>query len=119
MSGSFKKGRRYETSALIEDQYEPGSRGRVLRNLIGINKKREMNRVEMREQLRAMDELFDSYDRGHRFTADDIRKIQRVCLAQSTPGQGSTGRLTSRSVTLPLPLLLTSPDSWMISGGIS
>lgn len=80
MSGSIKKGRRYETSALLEDQYEPGSRGRVLRNLIGITGKREMDRVEMREQLRAMDELFDSYGRGHRFTADDIRKIHRAWL---------------------------------------
>ena len=53
MSGSIKKGRRYETSALIEDQYEPGFRGLVLRNLIGITKKREMDRAEMREQLRA------------------------------------------------------------------
>ena len=80
MSGSIKKGRRYETSGLIEDQYEPGSRRRVLRNLPGIKKKREMDRAELREQLRAMDELFDSYGRDHRFTAEDIRKIHRAWL---------------------------------------
>jgi len=39
-----------------------------------------MDRVEMREQLRAMDELFDSYGRDHRFTADDIRKIHKAWL---------------------------------------
>jgi cell filamentation protein len=39
-----------------------------------------MDRVEMREQLRAMDELFDSYGRDHRFSADDIRKIHRSWL---------------------------------------
>jgi len=78
--GSIKKGRRYETSELIEDQYEPGSRRRVLRNLLGIKKKRELNHVELREQLRAMDELFDSYGRDHRFTADDIRTIHQVWL---------------------------------------
>ena len=80
MRGSIKKGRRYETSGLIEDQYEPGSRGRVLRNLLGIKKKRELNHVELREQLRAMDELFDSYGGAHRFTADDIRTIHQVWL---------------------------------------
>lgn len=73
-------GRRYEISGLVEGQSEPGSRGRVLRNLLGIKKKREMDRVELREQLRAMDELFDSYGRDHRFTADDIRKIHGTWL---------------------------------------
>jgi cell filamentation protein len=47
---------------------------------MGINKKREMDHVELREQLRAMDELFDSYGRDHRFTSDDIRTIHRVWL---------------------------------------
>lgn len=80
MSGSIKKGRRYEISGLVEGQAEPGSRGRVLRNLLGINKKREMDRIELREQLRAMAELFDRYDRDHQFTADDIRRIHRIWL---------------------------------------
>ncbi len=81
MRGSIRKGRRYETSGLIEGQYEPGSHRRVLRNLLGINRKRELNHVELREQLRAMDELFDSYSRHHRFTADDIRSIHKVWLS--------------------------------------
>ena len=42
--------------------------------------KREMNRTELEEQLRAMAELVDRYDRNHRFTADDIRGIHRVWL---------------------------------------
>jgi cell filamentation protein len=37
---------RYNTSHLIEDQYEPGSRGRVLRNLLGIKLKGEMDQAE-------------------------------------------------------------------------
>ena len=40
---------RYDASGLIEAQYEPGSRGRVLRNLLGIRKKREMDEVEARK----------------------------------------------------------------------
>lgn len=80
MSSSVKKGRRYEISGLVEGQAEPGSRGRVLRNLLGIKKKREMDRVELREQLRAMAELVDLYDRDHRFSADDVRRIHRIWL---------------------------------------
>ena len=37
---------RYSTLHLIEDQYEPGSNGTVLRNLLGIRSKEEMERVE-------------------------------------------------------------------------
>jgi len=80
LSGSVQKGRRYETSGLVEGQYQPGSRGRVLRNLLGITRKREMNRTELEEQLRAMAELVDRYDLNHRFTADDIRGIHHVWL---------------------------------------
>jgi hypothetical protein len=41
----MKKPSRYDTSTLIEAQFEPGSRGRVLKNLLGIKSKREMDRV--------------------------------------------------------------------------
>lgn len=80
MTGPIKKGRRYETTSLIEGQFEPGSRGRVLRNLLGIKKKRDMDHVELQEQLRTMNELFDSYGCDHQFTADDIRTIHRAWL---------------------------------------
>lgn len=33
---------RYNTSHLIEDQYEPGSDGKVLRNLVGITSPEEI-----------------------------------------------------------------------------
>lgn len=42
----MKKSKRYDTSHLIEDQPEPGSRGRVLKNKLGITSKREMDRHE-------------------------------------------------------------------------
>lgn len=41
---------RYDVAGLIEAQYQPGSRGRVLRNLLGITRKREMDEAEAREQ---------------------------------------------------------------------
>ena len=79
-----KKGKkpagRYDASGLIEAQFEPGSRGRVLRNLLGIKSKREMDRVEARAQVRALLKLTKTYGRRHRFTSADICGIHRIWL---------------------------------------
>jgi cell filamentation protein len=53
----LKQRDRYDVSGLEEAQHEPGSRGRVLKNLLGINSKREMDRIEGREQVRALNAL--------------------------------------------------------------
>jgi cell filamentation protein len=79
---------RYDTSALEEAQFEPGSRGRVLKNLLGIKSKREMDRVEAREQLRALDELVEMYGPSYRFTSADICKIHRIWLGPIYPWAG-------------------------------
>jgi len=50
----MKKSGRYRTSHLIEDQFEPGSRGRVLKNKLGITSAREMAKREKEAQLRAL-----------------------------------------------------------------
>ena len=71
---------RYDTSSLIEDQQEPGSRGRVLKNLLGIKTKREMGKIESRELLRTMEWMAEKYDAEHRFSADDICSMHRVWL---------------------------------------
>lgn len=80
MQRPIKAGRRYKTTGLVEAQYQPRSRGRVLRNLLGITRKREMDQAELAQQLRAMAELVDHYDRNHRFAADDICDIHRIWL---------------------------------------
>ncbi len=49
----MKKSIRYRTSHLIEDQFEPGSRGRVLKNKLGITSARAMAKREKEAQLRA------------------------------------------------------------------
>ena len=51
----MKKGGHYDASGLIEAQFEQGSRGRVLRNLLGIKSKREMDQVEAQEQMRTLE----------------------------------------------------------------
>ncbi len=76
----MKKGGRYETSHLLEDQYELGSRGLVLKNLLGIKSKREMDRVEGREYVRAHSEAVNIYGQSHRFTAADICRIHGIWL---------------------------------------
>jgi hypothetical protein len=48
------KNGRYSVSGLIEAQYQPGSRNRVLRNLLSITRKRVMDEAEAREQKRAL-----------------------------------------------------------------
>jgi cell filamentation protein len=70
----------YDASGLIEAQYEPGSRGRVLRNFLGIKSKREMDQVEAQEQLRTLETLVKIFDQTHRFTAADVRKIHKMWL---------------------------------------
>jgi cell filamentation protein len=57
----MKKSGRYSTSHLIEDQFQPNSRGRVLRNKLGIKSKREMDRIEAVEQVRALEFLSGIY----------------------------------------------------------
>ena len=76
----IKKTGRYDASHLSEGQSEPGSRGKVLKNLLCIRGKREMDEAEAREQLRALRELVAIYDEAHVFTAADIREIHRTWL---------------------------------------
>jgi cell filamentation protein len=71
---------RYDVSGLIEAQYQPGSRGRVLRNLMGITRRREMDEAEAREQRRALEELLSGYTSDHRFKAADICRMHKIWL---------------------------------------
>lgn len=75
-----KKSSRYDTSHLIEDQYEPGSRGRVLRNKLTIKSVRAINQLEKDAQMRAIEKLTETLDIDHRFTAKDICRIHKIWL---------------------------------------
>ncbi|MDP1758245.1 MAG: Fic family protein [Thermodesulfovibrionales bacterium] len=76
----MKKSGRYKTAHLIEDQSEPGSRGRVLRNKLRITSVREMNLREKEAQMQAMEELTEIFDEQHRFNAADICKMHKIWL---------------------------------------
>ena len=97
----MKKGSRYDASGLLEAQFEPGSKGRVLKNLLGIKSRRQMNEVETQAYGRAIRELSRRYGRTHRFTAADICKIHHVWLGQVYPwvGQYRNVNLTKGNFT--------------------
>ncbi len=76
----MKKADCYKTSHLIEDQYEPGSNEKVLKNKLGITSAAEMDKLEKEEQLRVMDELTDLFDKDHKFSAADICKMHKLWL---------------------------------------
>ena len=71
---------RYDTSGMMDDQYEPGTRKRVLKNIPGIRKKRDLDALETSELLRTTDQLIHTYDRDHRFSASDICSMHRQWL---------------------------------------
>lgn len=79
---TMKKVGRYDTTDLIEAQFEPGSRSRVLRNRLGIKSKWAMDKPEREEQFRTIEELTVMYESNHRFTAKDVCDIHKVWLGK-------------------------------------
>ena len=79
---------RYDVSGLNEAQFEPGSDGQVLKNLLGITSTAEMDVAEANALVVAMDRLVRMYDEEHRFTANDICEFHRVWLKGIYPWAG-------------------------------
>ena len=71
---------RYDTSNLPEDQYELGSNGTVLRKLLGITSRSQMEHVEEERFEQLMDESAGHFDNDHRFTAQDILWLHKFWL---------------------------------------
>jgi cell filamentation protein len=61
-------------------EFEPGSRGRVLCNLLGIRRVRDMHAAESHALELAQVDAVDHYGPNHRFTTDDIRALHRLWL---------------------------------------
>lgn len=71
-----------------EAEFEPGSRGRVLRNLLGITRVRDMNEAESQALELAQEAALDRYGPDHRFTADDVCALHRLWLGAIYPWAG-------------------------------
>jgi cell filamentation protein len=76
----MKKSGWYKTAHLVEDQYEPGSHGRVLRNLLHITRKREMDVIEAERYTLVQTKLMGMFTKEHRFFAADMCTIHREWL---------------------------------------
>lgn len=85
----MKKGDRYDVSGLVEAQFEPGSRRRVLRNNLGIKSSRQMDVAEAQALTQAMEAFVAQYDEHHRFTAGDICEMHRRWLSGIYPWAGA------------------------------
>jgi len=84
-----------------EAELEPGSHGRVLRNLPGIRAVREMERHETEALFVATQLLIDETRRDQRFTADDIREMHKLWLSEiyTWAGQYRSVNVTKGSFT--------------------
>jgi cell filamentation protein len=76
----MKKTGKYATHGVIEDQYESGSDGKVLKNLLGLKKQSEADRTEALRHFETLEKVVRIYDESHRFTADDICHIHKIWL---------------------------------------
>ena len=79
--------RKYEATG-PQAEFEPGSRGRVLRNLLGITRVRDMNEAESQALELAQEAALDQYEPDHRFTAADICALHRLWLGPIYPWAG-------------------------------
>lgn len=64
----------------VEAEFEPGSRGRVLRNLQGVRSSREMARRESSALLMATRQLIRDTGRDQKFTSADICRMHALWL---------------------------------------
>lgn len=79
---------RYDTPGGDGSEFEPGSRGLVLRNLLGITEPAEMERVETELLTVAYLDSFERVTMGTRFTAEMIRDMHRQWLGHLYPWAG-------------------------------
>jgi cell filamentation protein len=76
------------SALLTEGQYEPGSRGKVLRNLIGVVSARGMARLERDALERMTVRSLRALKSDLRFTAGQIRELHREWLGGIYPWAG-------------------------------
>jgi cell filamentation protein len=79
---------RYDTSHLSEDQFESGSDGLVLKNLMGITNRDDVEIAETAELWFAEGELVKQIKEDQTFTAIDICSIHKLWLGKIYPWAG-------------------------------
>lgn len=84
---------KYDTSALPEDQFEPGSDGKVLKNLLGITMREEMEIAETEKLWSAQESLLAEIEPDQVFTAKDICAMHKLWLGEIYPWAGNYRRV--------------------------
>lgn len=79
---------RYDTSGLPEDQYEPGTDGTVLKNLLGIVTREAMEIAETDALWTAQEQLLGEIEQEQTLTAADICAMHRLWLSRIYPWAG-------------------------------
>jgi cell filamentation protein len=74
-----------------EAEFQPGSRGRVLRNRLGITSVRELERRESAGLLIATQQSIDETRVDQRFTAGEIRRMHQRWLGEIYDWAGEYG----------------------------
>lgn len=72
-----------------ESEFQPGSRNRVLRNLLGITRMRDMEEAESQALAIAQATALEEYGAGRRFTSADVRRLHRMWLGRIYPWAGN------------------------------
>lgn len=79
---------KYSTLGLPEAEYEPGSRGRVLANKLGIVRVRDIQQAESEALLSLTESLVLELTDSQRFGVDDLRSFHRRWLQDIYPWAG-------------------------------
>ena len=116
---TMRTGLRYVALGGPEAEFQPGSRGRVLRNLLGITRKTEMDRAEFEALLKAQELFLNRVGPDTRITADLIREMHRVWLGQiySWAGQYRTVELQKGAFRWP-PACLVERNMQVFEAGL-
>lgn len=78
----MSKREKYDVSGFAEAQFESGSGKQVLKNLMGIKSRIEMDTAETVALKQTEDLLFRTYDREHKFSAVGLCKIHKIWLGK-------------------------------------
>lgn len=76
----MRAGGRYTVGGGLQGRFEPGSRGRVLANQLGIKRVRDIQRAESEALLAAADALLDEVAHDQAFTSGDLADWHRRWL---------------------------------------
>ncbi|MGE4545686.1 MAG: hypothetical protein AB7D06_16460 [Pedobacter sp.] len=92
---------KYDTSGLPEDQFEPGSDGKVLKNFLGITTREEMEIAETEKLWSAQESLLAEIEPDQVFTAQDVCTMHKLWLSEIYPWAGTYRRVNvSKGKTL-------------------